>query len=182
MENLFGFAVAIGLIAGVAFGIRLLLENRKAPRQASDTKNAVRLDRIRFDLPYAKKKYFFSAAERSFYEVLRRIVPTYTVFAKVRLADLIYVTKGTGAWRQHFNRISAKHLDFVLCDAKLAPIVAIELDDSSHDEEDRQSRDDFVDTALAAAAVPIVRIPCQRTYAPNEIREQLRRYVPVIPA
>jgi Protein of unknown function (DUF2726) len=182
VENVLGFAVVIGLIAGVGFGIRLLLENTKRARQPSDTKNVGRLDRIYFDLPYTKKKYFFSVAERSFYEVLRRLVPSYTVFAKVRLADLIYVTKGTGAWRQHFNRISAKHLDFVLCDANLVPVVAIELDDSSHDEEDRQSRDGFVDKALAAADVPIVRIPCQRTYAPNEIREQLRRYLPIIPA
>jgi hypothetical protein len=100
MESLFGFAVVIGLIGGVAFGIRRLLENRKGRRQPLDTKNVGGLQRIHFDQPYAKKKYFFSVAERSFYEVLRRLVPTYTVFAKVRLADLIYATKGTGAWRR----------------------------------------------------------------------------------
>jgi hypothetical protein len=31
--------------------------------------------------PFAKRKYFFSAAERSFYEVLRRLVPEHVVFA-----------------------------------------------------------------------------------------------------
>ena len=34
---------------------------------------------------------FFSTAERSFYEILRRIAPNHTIFAKVRLADLVLI-------------------------------------------------------------------------------------------
>src|SRR5947209_12049296 len=109
-------------------------------------------------LPYAKKKYFFSAAERSFYEILRRLLPGHTVFAKVRLADLVGVTKGASSWRSHFNRIDRKHLDFILCDSDLAPVVAIELDDRSHDDDDRQSRDRFVDQVLESVSLPIVRV------------------------
>jgi hypothetical protein len=177
MEALFGLAIFIGLTAGVAFAIRLLLKNRKRPLQQWGTPTTGQLEPIHLDLPYTKKKYFFSVAERSFYEVLRRLVPDYTVFAKVRLADLIYVTKDSRLRQQHFNRISGKHLDFVLCDMNLTPVVAIELDDSSHDAEDRKSRDGFVNRALAAASVPIVRVRCQRSYQPNEIREALRPYL-----
>ena len=96
-------------------------------------------------LPYAKRKYFFSAAERSFYEVLRRLLPDYKVFAKVRLVDVIRVTKESSSWRSDLNRIDRKHLDFVLCDRDLAPMLAVELDDSSHDQTERVERDDFVD-------------------------------------
>lgn len=39
-------------------------------------------------LPYAKRKFFFSAAELFFYEVLRRLVPEYTVFAKIGRAHV----------------------------------------------------------------------------------------------
>jgi hypothetical protein len=130
-------------------------------------------------LPYSKKQYFFSAAERSFYEVLKRLIsPDYTLFAKVRLADLVYVTKGTTAWRSHFNRINGKHIDFVLCNRDLAPVVAIELDDSSHDEEERQARDEFVDRVLTSAALPIVHIRAKRAYAPDEVRGVLHPYLP----
>ena len=45
---------------------------------------------------------------------------------------------------------TAKHLDFVICNKDLAPVVAIELDDASHDAEDREERDDFVDAVLRA--------------------------------
>lgn len=47
-------------------------------------------------LPYRKKDYLLTAAERSFYEVLCSVVDgQLLVFAKVRLADLVYMPKGT---------------------------------------------------------------------------------------
>src|SRR5437899_5200107 len=105
-------------------------------------------------LPYSRQNYFFSAAERSFYEILRRLTPEHTVFAKVRLADVVYV-KGTISRQEHLNRIDRKHLDFVVCDKNLAPVVAIELDDAYYDHTNRSSRDEFVEQVLAAAALPI---------------------------
>src|SRR4051794_5833802 len=129
------------------------------------------------ELPYAKKKYFFSAAERSFYEILRRLAPGHTVFAKVRLADVVTVPKGTSSWHSHFNRIDRKHLDFILCDSDLAPVVAIELDDRSHDDEERQSRDRFVDQVLASVSLPIVRVRAKRAYKLEEVRRMLSPHV-----
>lgn len=130
-------------------------------------------------LPYSGKKYFFSVAERSFYEILKRLVSAeHTIFAKVRLADLVYVSKGTASWQSHFNRINRKHLDFVVCDRDLAPVVAIELDDSSHDNEEREARDEFVDQVLAAAGLPIVHIRAKRGYVPDDLRAALHPYLP----
>ena len=176
----FGFVVVIGGIVGFAVrAARWGATTTPRPIIAPDWQPP-KADRD--PLPYSKKKYFFSAAERSFYEVLRRVVPEFTLFAKVRLADLVHVSKGSGAWQSHFNRINRKHLDFVLCNRDLAPIVAIELDDSSHDEEDREARDAFVDQVLAAAALPIVRVRAKRGYAPDELRAVLRPHLPLSPA
>jgi hypothetical protein len=130
-------------------------------------------------LPYAKTKYFFSAAERSFYEILRRLVPGHTVFAKVRLADLVYVRKGTAAWQSYFNRIDRKHIDFILCNADLSPVMAIELDDCSHDDEDRQSRDRFVDQVLGSVGLPIIRVRAKHAYKREEVRRMLSPHVRV---
>ena len=156
------FLVALTILALVLLAIERVIISRKVRRRA------------RFgmpnSLPYSKKKFFFSAAERSFYEILRRMVPDHTVFAKVRMCDVIAVSKGSGSWRTSHNRIQSKHLDFLICDATLAPVVAIELDDSSHARADRMARDQFVDAALAAAEVPIVRIPAKRSYAVEDVR------------
>lgn len=116
-------------------------------------------------LPYRLRDDFLSPAERSFCGVLQLAVTSRAVvFAKVRVADLLYVPRGEG--RQSYqNRISAKHVDFVLCAPdSLQPIAAIELDDASHSRTDRMERDDFLDSAFAAADLPLVRFPAQRQY------------------
>ena len=46
----------------------------------------------------------------------------------------------------------------------------MELDDSSHDAEDRRERDEFVDQALAAAGLAIVHVRAKRGYQLDELR------------
>jgi hypothetical protein len=76
------------------------------------------------------------------------------------------------AWR---NRIHAKHVDFVLCDhGNLEARLAIELDDPSHDAPDRVRRDDFVDRALAAANLPLLRVKTAKTYDCSQLRRLIR--------
>jgi hypothetical protein len=126
---------------------------------------------------YDRVERLFSPAERSFLGVLEQILGTqYRIFGKVRLADIIQTPKDlsnserTGA----FNRISARHVDFALCDPRTFEIIGvIELDDSSHGRESRRKSDRFMDEALTAAGVPFVRIAAQRNYAPAEIREKI---------
>ena len=72
-----------------------------------------------------------------------------------------------------FNRICSKHVDFVICDAWLCPLVAVELDGSSHRRIDRQQRDKLVDDILKGASLEIVHIPRQKRYFHKEIRELL---------
>jgi very-short-patch-repair endonuclease len=98
---------------------------------------------------------------------------------KVRLCDLIDCAadaRRKGFW----SKIAQKHIDFVVVDAGDTAIrLAIELDDRSHDRKDRRDRDAFVDGALAAAGIPIFRVPAAMTYDPRVIRtglqEALRR-------
>jgi hypothetical protein len=113
---------------------------------------------------YWKRKFLFSAAERSFYEVLRRLIPAYTIFAKVRFADLI---SSPAPSKQHRHGIESKELDFLICDATLAPVMALEFDDKSAAETD----DRLVDAALAEADVPVIHIPARRSYAMDEVRQ-----------
>jgi len=123
--------------------------------------------------PFAKRNYFFSAAERSLYEMLCRLMPEHTVFAKVRLADLVRVQVSGREFWQRFDSIKGKHVDFVVCDEALAPVVAIELDDAAHDEADRLARDEFVDSVLESADLPIVHVRGKRGYGLDEIRQLL---------
>lgn len=128
------------------------------------------------NLPFKKKNYLFTKAERSFYHVLKPIAEelNFTLFAKVRLSDLIYTTANGNKKMTYFNKIKAKHIDYVLCDkTNIEPILAIELDDSSHNNSQRIDRDIFVNNALKAANLPILHINVRPGYNPNEIKASI---------
>lgn len=124
---------------------------------------------------YYLKKSLFSPAERSFYGVLESLnYEGVSIASKVRLADIFGIKKGLerGDRQRALNRISSKHIDFLFIqksDGK--PILGIELDDSSHDEEDRIARDTFVDTVFASAALPILHIPAKQAYDRNALHQ-----------
>jgi hypothetical protein len=95
---------------------------------------------------------------------------------KVRLADVIRPEKGMDrrAYTGAFNRISRKHLDFVLCNpATLAIRAAVELDDDSHQRADRKERDRFLESALESAGIPLHRFSVQRGYKIESLRNAL---------
>ena len=123
--------------------------------------------------PFFRRKYLLSVAERRFFEVLRRVVGETLVFPKVRLADLVGVDDRHFLRKANFDYIKAKHIDFVVCDAAMSPVVAIELDDKSHLRPDRRARDRDVNRVLELAALPILRVPVRPTYDEQELAGQI---------
>jgi len=114
---------------------------------------------------YALRDDFLTPAEANFYRVLcATIGERQLIFPKVRLADLIYAPRQEGQYAA-WQRINRKHVDFVLCDPQtVRPVLAIELDDRSHQRPDRVQRDAFVDQIFAAVKLPLVHIPAQHSY------------------
>ena len=132
--------------------------------------------------PYAVESHFLSSAELSFFQSLRRVVGSRAVVcAKVGLGDVFWVKlEDKSKFRGYRNKIDRKHIDFLLCDsATMRPLVGIELDDSSHQREDRQARDAFVDGVFAAAKLPLLHISVQRAYVAAEIEARIAPYVGV---
>jgi hypothetical protein len=113
-------------------------------------------------------------AEGIFYRALRvAAADRWHIAAKVRLADLV-APPGGREWQAAWNRIAAKHVDFVLCEpATLRPCLAIELDDRSHRRPDRVERDAFVDRVFADAALPILHVPVRRAYDALALASQI---------
>lgn len=87
--------------------------------------------------------------------------PNHFVFPKVRLSDVLFVS-GLDENLAQFNQISQKHLDFLVCRGEgMGPVVAVELDDSSHQREDWHVHDEFVDHALEAVDLRLLRVRAQ---------------------
>ncbi len=128
--------------------------------------------------PYTRQAALFSPAERSFLGVLEHAVDgDYRVFGKVRVADVVGVASGLerSAWQRAFNRISAKHFDFVLC-AKddLNVLAVVELDDRSHRRRKRQERDAFLAELCNRIGLPLVQLPARHAYSIPDVRARIR--------
>ncbi len=126
---------------------------------------------------YYLRKSLFSPAERSFLGVLESLnYEGVRIASKVRLADIFGVKKGLerGDRQRALNRISAKHVDFLFIQQSDGrPILGIELDDSSHEEEERVARDSFVDSVFSSASLPILHVAVESAYDPKELRRKI---------
>lgn len=133
--------------------------------------------------PYTSAESLFTKNEQQFLRVLEQAAGDYRVFGKVRVVDVIEVRKGLpkGEWQSAFNRISQKHLDFVLCHSHdLSVFCTVELDDKTHARADRKSRDELLEKALAAAEVPLIRVPSRRSYDADEIKALLNTHLKAV--
>lgn len=124
--------------------------------------------------PYVLAEHLFSPAERAFLAVLEQSLgDRYRVLGKVRVADVLGIAscQTRAGWQKAFSQISARHFDFLLCRPDdLQPLCAIELNDISHSRGKRKRRDDFLQRACAAAGLPLVFFPAQRSYPPEDVR------------
>ncbi|QJD30828.1 DUF2726 domain-containing protein [Methylococcus geothermalis] len=136
---------------------------------------------------YAKKP--LSQPEQVLYFRLTRALPEHIVLAQVQLSRLLGVKKGNNyqAWLNRINRMSA---DFVVCNKDSSIVAVIELDDATHQKEDRQAADAKKDKALSSAGIRIVRwqakaIPdiaaIRSTIMPNRITRGFQPPVPTPP-
>lgn len=131
--------------------------------------------------PYQRLNALFTPAERSFYGVLIQAVDDDAlIFGKVRVADVLTPQRSTvkGVWQTAFNKISAKHFDFVLCRKDdLTFLCAIELDDRSHNNAKRQLRDVFLEQACESATFPLIRFPAKSAYKVSDVREAVSAFL-----
>lgn len=130
-------------------------------------------------LPYRLRDDFLSPAELSFCKVLQLVAKDRAlVCAKVNLADIFFVPRGGEGQQSYRNKIDRKHVDFLLCEpTTMKPMVAIELDDASHQRADRVERDQFVDGVFQSAGLPLLHVAVRQGYNVAEIAAALTPYL-----
>ncbi len=120
------------------------------------------------EILYKSAGPLLSEAEKLFYSSLQQAFgQTYWVYPKVRLADLINPRAKTRSseWHTAFNKIKFKHVDFVICHPESFDVLAVfELDDATHNRQDRKDRDAEVDASLTMSGIPIHHIKASNGY------------------
>lgn len=159
MEKLLILAAVVGVLG---FAFKILTElNVKGTAETAKKEEW---------LPYSKKTWLLTRAEREFFSVLERaVIGQYYIFPQIAL-DKIVMLDGKGSLKGGYrNKIDLKSVDFVLFNKQdISPALVIELDDYTHQRADRRTRDSFVDRVLNHCGIPILHV----TSIPRE--EELR--------
>lgn len=131
-------------------------------------------------LPYKIKSTIMSEHERLLFCNLRVVLsPNYDVYPQVNL-DKIFCVERQRAYKYYLGwlrKINQKSVDFlVIKKDNQSPVFAIELDDSSHKNEDRIDRDKFIGELFKRNNFPLVRFnPGQ--YKVEELKIVLDKYL-----
>jgi len=125
---------------------------------------------------FIKLDSILSEAEFNFYNVLNLALQNsnFIICPKVRIADFINV-KSNKNFTSDLNRIKSKHVDFLICNNRLKPLIAIELDDKSHDK--RIERDNFINELYKSVNLNTLRIKNGQTYSVIELRNKLKEII-----
>jgi very-short-patch-repair endonuclease len=125
---------------------------------------------------YKRKPFFLSRAEHECHDALVQAVgKDYLIFAQVHLPTIVDHKVPGQSWIGAFRHINGKSVDFVLCDrAYIAPKLAIELDDQTHERSDRQDRDHEVERILKTAGVPLLRLINHGRFDPSDLAQKIK--------
>jgi very-short-patch-repair endonuclease len=144
--------IKLYILAGIVLAIGIALTILKSKFEGGEKEKA--------KYQYNRKQFFLTRAEHECYDTLVAAVGNeYHIFAQVHLPTLLDNKVVGQDWRAALAHINRKSVDFVLCDkAYLSPKLAIELDDKTHEQPDRQERDKEVERILSDAGVPLLRL------------------------
>ena len=121
---------------------------------------------------YTRKDFLISRPEHEFFDILVEILGSkYHIFTQVHLPTILdHKIKGQ-TWKAAFSHINGKSVDFVICDKSyIKPLLAIELDDKSHDRLGRIERDSEVERMLQEAGMPLLRFGNNGSFDKEEIK------------
>ncbi len=124
---------------------------------------------------YKQKNFFMSRAEHECYDALVIAVgEKYHIFPQVHLPSIVDSKVIGQNWKGAFGHINQKSVDFVLCDkAYISPKLVIELDDKTHERQDRIDRDIEVERILKDAGIPLLRLENNGKFNSSELIQKI---------
>lgn len=126
------------------------------------------------DFRYVAVRNVASAPEKVLYDRLCKALPELTVLAQVHLPRVVQPASRSLA---PLNKIIRKSLDFVICDATFVPLVAIEVNDKSHQAGDRIASDIDKAAALKSAGIPLIKWEARKLPTVEVIRRTVLEHV-----
>ena len=147
METTLIFIVTVAAIIFLAIKVRQGTDGDTNPIKTPIKKEYV----------YIKKSCAMTSSELSFYKTLHEAINGCVIIPQAHLSMFLdHEIKGQ-SWKAAFARINGKSVDFLICTNDMKPLIAIELDDNTHNQPDRKTRDDFVNSIMTNTDMPLLR-------------------------
>ncbi len=129
-------------------------------------------------LPYTSRQRLWSTSEQSLFMALEQAISPqpYRILSKVHLASVLQILPNLESLPHHIalERVTRRYLDFVICQTNTSEIVGVVLIEPpiSVNTSQQKMSQGFIDSALAAAKIPLIRLPLRDNY-PIEILRTL---------
>lgn len=115
---------------------------------------------------YEAQSLLVNSSEWAAWHLLHELpLGAHAICPKVRLEDFLEALGPE--WMRLRGYVKSRHIDFLLIDESCRPMLAIEVDGSSHNRPDRVWRDARVNEALSAAGVPFLRLRVGEDWRPR---------------
>lgn len=113
------------------------------------------------DFPYVRAKFMTDAEMQLYHFMLNNLCQKdkIVIFPKVRLGDLVELDARLTTDMKYYWKVTNKHVDYVVCDAKTLDIICVvELDDYTHETKEAKEKDLFIMQVLYTVGIKTVRI------------------------
>ena len=166
MEKLISVLVIVVVIA--------LIADRLIPKKKAGLKE-------KYDLShYYLKNSVVTPVEKWMYNIIKdELTEEYFVAPKVGIKDFVGVKKGNN-YMKYFGHIAQRHIDFLVCKKEtLSPAFGIEIDDTSHEQQNRKDRDQENDQIYNAIGIKVLHMPTK--IKEEELRDIIKNAItPVV--
>lgn len=166
MEKLISVLVIVVVIA--------LIADRLIPKKKAGLKEKYDLSR------YYLKNSIVTPVEKWMYNIIKdELTEEYFVAPKVGIKDFVGVKKGNN-YMKYFGHIAQRHIDFLVCKKEtLSPAFGIEIDDTSHEQQNRKDRDQENDLIYNAIGIKVLHMPTK--VKEEELRDIIKNAItPVV--
>ncbi len=101
---------------------------------------------------YNPKPSLLTETEKGFYKAIKEVLPeNYLLFPQINLATVISKNDDS-----HFQNELFRNIDFLITNSEFKPLVFVEINDSSHNSNQRKERDQKVSNICEEAGIPII--------------------------
>lgn len=170
MTELIVNLIALAVIVGIFVNVLPFLTKRKSEKPSASE-----------DVIYSSHEMLMSPAEAQTFRVLHKMLAQRGyICPKVRISDLVKVSApgNASARMRAFSSISQKHVDFAIMTVSGKIIMAIEVDDASHDRPKVQARDALVNMVFDKAGIPLIRVKPGHAHLDENLKSAINRHCP----